>query len=565
MNRNPYVYDSDEEEPENTPEELQAIYDNIDSMIDYVAKRYLQERMYKYSDTFTRVYMFDYYKKKLHIILSTPVTRDLEQQLESRIQQRVNLSQDAIRQAKYNNYLNYVRRVFRDKAKNKTKITSDNLFKRIPAPDDPSIRIMPIKNSDKVTLYNEYLERYNSNHPKEPNPVKPVRPTRIKFSDKLDTYVGLHHRDNDLLDYEQFEQLTSNWNDVNRNKTTREYYNEYLEKYYRQSGQIKTDIVPFANTFGYKSKKKYNALLQINPNLKSVNNDIPSSFPLKDNIKKYQVHKVAARNTYMIDLMFSGKLCYLVCINVNTKFLSVELMNEILNEQEQDTIQFSKQSKDVRSYLNALQRIINKGVTIQHLTGDGEKAFDSRSANIFYRNNNIDFKAVPRQPTTLFPEFVNNKFANKSDPLHSALGIIDRVIRTIRDMAYNMKIDPNHITPNIMIEIVNQYNNAPHIGLSQYAGFDVTPSLVQHDRELEDYIVRKICQCNYEVVNTPGYQLRKGDKVKVYNEKDSMSKRREVIQPGEFVVDKVVNGLCHVKNLKNNKIQYVPRYKLTRI
>ena len=44
-----------------------------------------------------------------------------------------------------------------------------------------------------------------------------------------------------------------------------------------------------------------------------------------------------------------------------------------------------------------------------------------------------------------------------------------------------------------------------------------------------------------------------------------MSKRREVIQPGEFVVDKVVNGLCHVKNLKNNKIQYVPRYKLTRI
>ena len=264
----------------------------------------------------------------------------------------------------------------------------------------------------------------------------------------------------------------------------------------------------------------------------------------------------------MIDLMFSGKLCYLVCINVNTKFLSVELMNEIVNEEDQ--LQISKQSKDVKSYIRTLQRIM-KNVTIRHLIGDGEKAFDSRGAHSFYNANHIDFKPVPRQPSTLFPEFVNNKFANKTDPLHSALGIIDRVIRTIRDMAYNMKIDPNHITPNIMIEIVNQYNNSPHLGLSQYAGFDVSPLMVQNDNQLEDYIVRKICQCNYEIVNTPGYQLHRGDKVKVYNEKDSMSKRREVIQPGEFVIDRVVKGLCQVRNTKNNKTQLVPRYKLAKL
>ena len=83
-------------------------------------------------------------------------------------------------------------------------------------------------------------------------------------------------------------------------------------------------------------------------------------------------------------------------------------------------------------------------------------------------------------------------------------------------------------------------------------------------KQLENYIVRKICQCNYEIVNTPGYKLRVGDNVKVYNEKDSMSKRREIIQPGEYVVDKVVNGLCRIRNIKNNKIQLVPRYKLAR-
>ena len=564
-----YVSDSDNEDPENTQEELTAIYDNIDDMIDYVANRYLRNRFYSYAEGITRSYIFDYYKKQHKIIVNSAVLLRLERECEERISERVNLSPEDIKEHQYNIYIKYVRGIIREKSNNKTKISFDALFKNIKLPlhsrgvsslargepDDFSIKRFKIKDDDKRKLYDEYLQLYNSNHPKQPKPV------RISFIEKLDNYVGLHHRENELLDYEQFEQLANSWNDTVRNKTTKELYNIYLEKYYKLSKQIKTDIVHFDNTFGYKSKKKYKALLQVNPNLKSVDNKIPSSFPLKDNIKKYQVHKVAARNTFMIDLMFSGKLCYLVCINVNTKFLIVELMNEVVNE-EGFTAQFSKQSKDVNSYIRTLQRIIDKGVTIRHLIGDGEKAFASISAGRFYGANNIDFSQVPRQPSTLFPSFVNNKFANKSDPLHSALGIIDRVIRTIRDMAYNMKIDPNHITPNIMIEIVNQYNNAPHAGLSQYAGFDVTPSMVQNDNQLEDYIVRKICQCNYEIVNTPGYQLRVGDKVKVYNEKDSMSKRREIIQPGEFVVDKIVNGLCRVKNVKNNRTQLVPRYKL---
>ena len=550
-----YHSDDDYEEIENTPEELDIIDEHIDNMIDYVANQYLRNRIYQYYDTYTRIYMFNYYKNKLQIILSTNTIINLMHQYESVIQERVNLSPESIKQYQYETYIKYVRKYILGKANNKTRIGFDRIFTNIPRPDDEFIKVRKIKDEDKRRLYDEYLQQYNDKHPREPKPVK------TSFNDELDKYVGLHHSENDLLEYEQFEQLTDSWN-VTRNKTTREYYNLYLEKYYKLSKQIKTDIIPFNNNIGYKSKKKYNVLAEINPNLKQVDNQIPSSFPLKENIKKYQVHKVAARNTYMIDLMFSGKLCYLVCINVNTKFLTVELMNEVFSEEEQETVQYSKQSKDVNSYIRTLQRIINKGVNIRHLTGDGEKAFDSQMAYRFYDSKHIDFKPVPRQHTTLFPEFVKNKFANKTDPLHSALGIIDRVIRTIRDMAYNMRIDPNHITPNIMKEIVNQYNNAPHNGLSKYAGFDVSPIMVQNDNQLEDYIVHKICQCNYEITHTPGYRLRKGTNVKVYNEKDSMSKRREVIQPGEFVIEKVQNGLCVVRNVKNNRIQAIPRYKL---
>ena len=242
MRRNPYVYDSDDEEPENTQEELQTIYDNIGNMIDYVAKRYLRERLYAYNETYTRIYMFDYYKRKLGIIVNINVLINLQRNYAAEIQQRVNLSPDAIKEQKYNTYIKYVRGIIRDKSNNKTKISSDALFKSIKPPEDPTIKRFRITDDDKRKLYDEYLQLYNNKHPKQPKPVK------ISFNEKLDNYVGLHHSANDLLDYEQFEQLTNSWNEAVRTKTTREYYNLYLEKYYKLSKQIKTDIVPFTNT-----------------------------------------------------------------------------------------------------------------------------------------------------------------------------------------------------------------------------------------------------------------------------------------------------------------------------
>jgi hypothetical protein len=69
-------------------------------------------------------------------------------------------------------------------------------------------------------------------------------------------------------------------------------------------------------------------------------------------------------------------------------------------------------------------------------------------------------------------EYQNTKFKDTS-PNHTSLSIIDRVIRTIRDLAYNMKV--GQITPPIMDKIITLYTNAPHIGLTNIVKFDVTP------------------------------------------------------------------------------------------
>ena len=138
----------------------------------------------------------------------------------------------------------------------------------------------------------------------------------------------------------------------------------------------------------------------------------------------------------------------------------------------------------------------------------------------------------------------------KSEPLHSSLGLIDRVIRTIRDMAYNMEVEI--ITPDVMAEILKQYNHAPHKTLSKYAGFDVSPYMAQTNPDLEEFIVRRISAENYRIQSQPSFKLKPGTKVKVYNENSAMMKRRSKIQPGEYYVEEFKDGLYTVCKSKNS-------------
>ena len=287
-------------------------------------------------------------------------------------------------------------------------------------------------------------------------------------------------------------------------------------------------------------------------------------FLLKNTVKvvdlrtfKFLIHALTYTTIY---IKKKQHLKYLIAINVNTKYLYAQILNVMISKTE-----FTKDKlKATMSYLRALQKLIDKGMKVEHLIGDGEGAFKSDESKMFYNSHNISFSPVARQPKGAFPDFMKyeqNK-AKKTEPLHSGLGIVDRVIRTIRDMAYNMNIGV--ITPEVMDEIVNQYNNAPHRGLSQWAGFSVTPKMVDDDPELENYIVRRILQANWEIKNNVEFNINEGVNVKVYNIVDNKLKRRSVIRPGEFKVIGKKNGLYEVEGKLNgeNKTQLLPRYLL---
>ena len=189
---------------------------------------------------------------------------------------------------------------------------------------------------------------------------------------------------------------------------------------------------------------------------------------------------------------------------------------------------------------------------IRHLTGDGESAFKSSLAMKFYEQNNITFHPVTR----MMIEGKKTKTGNQgTDPLHSSLGLVDRFIRTIRDMIFNAELQ---ITPLAIKEMVRQYNNAPHTTLSKYIGFDVSPLMVQQDKNKEEYIVMKINKENIQTRMRNDFNIPVGSNVKVYNEKDVMGKRRVIAREGEVVGR---NGVMY-KVKTNLGIEIMPRYKI---
>ena len=407
-------------------------------------------------------------------------------------------------------------------------------------------------------IINEYYKR------KDKQPPTPPPPKQKTLKQRIEEYVTTHN--DELLTKDDFIKVIKHWpNTIGFDKA----YDYYKQSFFNvPTNNISFPETPFNNLIGYKSKNKIDAL-QTKYNLSANTNASINYFPLKRNIKHYSLHKVSLPHTYIIDLMFDHGLIYIIAINVNTKYLYTQLVNRELKnniDEQGNEINVEKITGtiDTHIYLEKLSEMFTKGFHPKHLISDGENAFGSKIATSFYKQHNITYQTVPRQAVTQQPSFMitnerDKRMQRKTNPLHSSLGILDRVIRTIRDMAYNMNVV--RITPKIMDNITLQYNNAPHKSLSKWLGFQASPQMVHDDYMLEEYIIRQITKANNAITNSYGYDIPPNTHVNVYNEKDSMIKRRTVIQPNDHKVIGKRGALFIVADNKN-KVQYVPRYKL---
>ena len=182
---------------------------------------------------------------------------------------------------------------------------------------------------------------------------------------------------------------------------------------------------------------------------------------------------------------------------------------------------------------------------------DGESAIYSKVMQAFLKQNNITIRKI----------YKDN---------HTSLALIDRLMRTIRDMHYNRsKGKFMKITPEDLQDILYVYNNSNHIGLSKIIGFDVTPEQVNNDPDLETEYIKRVRQMNFNVQSQSTFTIPEGSIVHIYNDKNPLAKRRALLSPIPYEVIGRENGLVVLRDGEGNvikrprfKIKYIPDIKV---
>ena len=268
----------------------------------------------------------------------------------------------------------------------------------------------------------------------------------------------------------------------------------------------------------------------------------PDVFKMKEQ-RKFMKHFYGPRFSFVIDYMFAGKFAYFLAINMNTRKAFAFPVQKI-----KETEQFWKVPKNVKETakeaIETMQKFLHAtGGNIRFLHSDQEQIWKSDEWKKFLQQNNIEH---------VF--YVKNSFKNiiethdKTRGNHSTTSLVDRLIRTLRLMSYNLT-HKSEIDPDLMNYLINEYNNSTHSTLTKYLKRPTCPNDVDNNVMLEQELVKRIAVENMFVSSQPGYQVRKY--VRVYNNSHDMDKVKPKLLPGKWEVVGSDNGLLKLKQGKN--------------
>ena len=205
---------------------------------------------------------------------------------------------------------------------------------------------------------------------------------------------------------------------------------------------------------------------------------------------------------------FIGNPNYLMFININTRKAYVFEMN----------------GKGAKEVLRSLEEFIKIEPECKSIESDEDTAYLSKTVLDFMRDHDIIYTTT-------------------TDNDHNKLGIINRFMRTIRDMKSN---EPKAS----ILDLVDSYNDMPHRSLNYKS-----PNEFTKEDELE-YISKMNGQVN-------PYNFEPGDSVRVILDKNPLTKHRTNLSKQSFIVDSK-DGNQFVIRSSDGSVDTVPGYKLVK-
>ena len=273
------------------------------------------------------------------------------------------------------------------------------------------------------------------------------------------------------------------------------------------------------------------------------------NFDYKKNKKLYALHHVSFPGSYQIDLFYSKNNCYLIAIEVNTRYLFITRTNINVKIKGKNKIE----KKSTLPIFLAMQNLFEQGWNPSIIRSDSESAFNSNFIKRFiYDKRKIIYEPVFRIKTD-----------EGTSPNHTSLAIVDRVIRTIKDHFYDEGYG-KLIPQKELYKFVSEYNKRPHKTLTKLLNNKTSPEMVHNDIKLEIQIIERLIYENNKIKEKVGWQLPPGTIVKVMNDTDALGKRRRMTKIDPYEVVKNHNNLYINRNTRTGEEEKTTRLKISR-
>ena len=219
---------------------------------------------------------------------------------------------------------------------------------------------------------------------------------------------------------------------------------------------------------------------------------------------------------WQMDIFIYKRKYYLLAINMNNRYAYI---SDVMK------------SKNTNAVLPEIKRFVEKYKPVS-ISCDNEGSFTSKEAVEYFSEKNIDLRVVTEQ-------------------VHSALGILNRFCRTLRDM-----IARNDAS---LQENVKIYNNTFHrmIGMK--------PNTMFHDCELEEAYISKCIFENKAKMKKLHEEIKPGMKVRyILDSNDKMNKTRYKLSPNYYIVDSIDNFKAGII-AKDGYVKSVPLYRIVKL
>ena len=185
---------------------------------------------------------------------------------------------------------------------------------------------------------------------------------------------------------------------------------------------------------------------------------------------------------------------------------------------------------------------------------DNEPAIQSKQFQKFLKDHNIYFQST-----------ITN--------MHTSLALMDRVCRTIRDIAFNLNLKGGIYNQQAMDLILYYYNNTAHDTLThllfklhpelkQIYPEGITPAIIDANPDLENLYVKACIEHNFKVKTQSDFILKPGDRVKISFNGGKFTKKRAYLDKTDYIVQGYVGNMVELRNSKTGEIEYRPRYQI---